>query len=71
MEKENWTIVIKPKTGWFELNLKELAAYKDLIILFVKRNFTVQYKQTILGPLWFIINPLFSTFIYTLIFGTR
>ncbi len=70
MEKENWTIVIKPKTGWFELNLKELAAYKDLIILFVKRNFTVQYKQTILGPLWFIINPLFSTFIYTLIFGT-
>lgn len=68
--EENWTIVIKPKTGWFELNLKELISYKDLVFLFVKRNFSVQYKQTILGPLWFIINPLLSTFIYSLIFGT-
>jgi lipopolysaccharide transport system permease protein len=68
--EENWTTVIKPKTGWFEINLKELVQYRDLIILFVKRNFAVQYKQTILGPLWFIINPLITTVMYTLVFGT-
>ena len=67
---EEWTTVIKPKTGWFELNIKEVRQYKDLIFLFVKRNFAVQYKQTILGPLWFIINPLITTVMYTLIFGT-
>lgn len=60
---------IKSKTGWFEIDFKELFKYRDLIILFVKRDFTVMYKQTILGPLWFIINPLFTTFIYTLVFG--
>lgn len=67
--EEKWTIVIKPKTGWFELNLKELKQYKDLIFLFVKRNFSAQYKQTILGPLWFIINPLLTTIMFTLVFG--
>lgn len=65
---EKWTI-IKPKTGWFELNLKELKQYKDLVYLFVKRTFTAQYKQTILGPLWFIINPLLTTVVFTVIFG--
>ncbi|WP_022772779.1 ABC transporter permease [Butyrivibrio sp. AE2015] len=68
--ESNWTKIIKPKTGWFEINIKELFRYKDLIFLFVKRNFSVQYKQTILGPLWFIINPLLTTLMFTLVFGS-
>ena len=67
--EEKWLKVIKPKTGWFEINIKELFEYKDLIFLFVKRNFSVQYKQTILGPLWFIINPILTTVMFTVIFG--
>lgn len=69
MQHENWTTVIKPKTGWFDINLKELLQYKDLIIMFVKRDFKTLYKQTILGPLWIIINPLFTTLMYTIVFG--
>lgn len=61
--------VLKPKNSLFEVNLKELVQYRDLIFLFVKRSFAVQYKQTILGPLWFLINPLLTTVIYTLVFG--
>lgn len=68
--EEQWTTLIKPKTGWFDINFKEIIAYKDLIWLFVKRNFAVQYKQTILGPLWFIINPLLTTLMLTVVFGT-
>lgn len=66
---ENWTTIIKPKTGWFDINLKELLQYKDLIIMFVKRDFKTLYKQTILGPLWIIINPLLTTLIFTVVFG--
>ena len=69
MSSENWTTEIKPKTGWFDINLKELFQYKDLIIMFVKRDFKTLYKQTILGPLWIIINPLFTTIMYTIVFG--
>lgn len=66
---EKFTTVIQPKNGWFDLHLKELLNYKDLIILFVKRNFTSQYKQTILGPAWAIIQPFVTTVIFTLVFG--
>ncbi len=66
---EKFTTVIEPKNGWFDLHLKELLNYKDLIILFVKRNFTSQYKQTILGPAWAIIQPFITTVIFTLVFG--
>ena len=69
MEQENWTTIIKPKTGWFDINLKELIQYKDLITMFVKRDFKTLYKQTILGPLWIIISPLLTTLIYTVVFG--
>ncbi len=69
MEKK-WTAVIVPKNRIFDLKLKELWKYKDLIALFVKRNFVTRYKQTILGPLWFIIQPLFTTLMQTLVFGT-
>ena len=69
MQGENWTTIIKPKTGWFDINLKELIQYKDLIIMFVKRDFKTMYKQTILGPLWIIINPLMTTLMFTIVFG--
>ena len=66
---EKWTTVIKPKSGWFDINLKEVWGYRDLIMLFVKRNFIAQYKQTILGPLWAIIQPLLTTVVFTVVFG--
>ena len=66
---EKWDIIVTPKRKWYELNLKEVYRYRDLIWLFVKRSFNSQYKQTILGPLWFIINPLITTLISTLVFG--
>lgn len=69
MQEENWTTIIKPKTGWFDINLKELIQYKDLIVMFVKRDFKTMYKQTILGPLWIIINPLLTTLMFTVVFG--
>ncbi len=68
-ENENWTTVIKPRTGLFEVNLKEIWDYRDLLMLFVKRTITVQYKQTILGPLWWIIQPAFTVIMYMVVFG--
>ena len=67
--EEKFTTVIRPKTGWFDLKLKEVYEYRDLIFLFVKRNFVSKYKQTILGPLWAIIQPLLTTVVFTLVFG--
>ncbi|MBR4560826.1 MAG: ABC transporter permease [Bacteroidales bacterium] len=68
-ENENWTTVIKPRTGLFEVNLKEIWDYRDLLTLFVKRTITVAYKQTILGPLWWIIQPAFTVIMYMVVFG--
>jgi lipopolysaccharide transport system permease protein len=67
---QKWTMEIKSKSGWFDLNLKEVWAYKDLVYMFVSRDFTTQYKQTILGPLWFVFQPLFTTIIYSVVFGS-
>lgn len=67
--QEQWTTIIRPVSGWFSFNLAELWRYRDLIALFVKRDFTANYKQTLLGPLWFLIQPLFSTLVFTVIFG--
>ena len=69
MNEQTFTTVVKPKTGWFDLNLKEIWQYRDLILLLVRRTFVAQYKQTILGPAWAIIQPLFTTVIYTVVFG--
>jgi lipopolysaccharide transport system permease protein len=66
---EQWTTVITAERGWFDLRLKELWRYKYLIWLFVWRDFVAVYKQTILGPLWYIIQPLFTTLTFTIIFG--
>jgi len=64
-----WTLEIRPKRHLFDVNLKELWRYRDLILLFVKRDFVAKYKQTILGPLWFIIQPLLTTIMFTVVFG--
>ena len=69
METEDWDIIVKPKSSLFSLNLKEVWAYKDLIFLLVKRDVTAVYKQTILGPIWMFIQPIFATIIYTFTFG--
>lgn len=65
----NYTTHIKAKTGWFDIDIKELFRYKDLIFMFVKRNYTTRYKQTILGPFWMILNPLLTVTMYALVFG--
>lgn len=66
---ERFTTVISSERRWLDLNLKELWDYRDLIMLFVRRTFVSQYKQTILGPMWAVIQPLFTTVIFTVIFG--
>jgi len=68
-DEEKWSLIIRPKRKLFDLQIRELIYYRDLIFLFVKRDFVTQYKQTILGPLWFVINPLISTVMYTFVFG--
>lgn len=67
--EEEWDIIIKPRDNKFTLNLKEIWNYKDLFTIYVNRNITTVYKQTILGPLWFFIQPIFSTIMFTFIFG--
>ena len=64
-----FSTVIVPKSGWFDFHLKEVAQYRDLIFLFVKRNFVSKYKQTILGPAWALIQPLLTTVVFTVVFG--
>ena len=66
---DNWTTVIKPRTGLFEVDLKEIWKYRDLWSLFVKRSIKVQYKQTILGPLWWLIQPALTVIMYMVVFG--
>ena len=69
MEKK-WTAVIEPKNKLLDLKLQEVWKYKDLIWLNVQRDFKTRYKQTIFGPLWFVIQPLMTTIIQTFVFGT-
>lgn len=65
----DWLYEIKPKTSHFSLNLKEVWQYRDLLLLFVKRDIVTVYKQTILGPLWYFIQPLFTAITFTIIFN--
>lgn len=67
--EEVWDIEIVPATGLFEIDWRELWQYRDLILLFVKRDLTATYKQTILGPIWFFIQPILTTAMYVIIFG--
>ena len=68
-EIQEWTTVIKPKDKFWSIDFKELWKYRDLTTLFVKRNIITQYKQTILGPLWFVIQPIMTVFMYMVVFG--
>ena len=67
--EEKWTTVIKPRNKLFEVNLKEVWDYRDLLSLFVKRDIITQYKQTILGPLWWLIQPALTVVMYMVVFG--
>ena len=68
-KKAKYHIHLAPKTGWFDIDLKEVWRYRDLIWLFTKKNFILIYKQTILGPAWILLQPLMTTLIHTLVFG--
>lgn len=65
----DWDVVVTPKRGVLDLSLRDVWRYRDLIALLIRRNFIVNYKQTILGPIWFLIQPLTTTGIYLVIFG--
>ena len=69
MEQDNWTTVIKPKDKLLSVDLGEIWRYRDLLTLFIKRDITTQYKQTVLGPLWWIIQPIFTVAMYMVVFG--
>jgi lipopolysaccharide transport system permease protein len=68
-EQENWSLVIRPQRAWWDLRLGELWRYRDLVWLFVWRDFVAYYKQTVLGPLWYLIQPIMTTGVFTIIFG--
>lgn len=65
---KEWTQVIRPKRTWYDINLSEVWKYRDLVLIFVRRDFVAGYKQTILGPLWYIFQPLLTTIVFTIIF---
>ena len=67
--KDNWTLIIKPHEKLWHVDLGEIWRYRDLIQLFVKRNIIVQYKQTILGPLWYLIQPILTVIMNMVVFG--
>ncbi|WP_264566704.1 ABC transporter permease [Flavobacterium sp. N3904] len=68
-QNTNWLFEITPKNKFFSLNLKEVWQYRDLLFLFVKRDIVTVYKQTVLGPLWYLIQPLFTSVTFTIIFN--
>lgn len=68
-KNENWDIILKPTRGLLSINLKQVWNYRDLLFLFVKRDIITTYKQTILGPIWFFVQPILTMLIYVFIFG--
>ena len=69
VNKESWDLIITPKKKWLDFGLANIWRYRDLLFLFVRRDIVSQYKQTILGPLWFLIQPITTTIVYTFVFG--
>lgn len=67
--EQKWTRVIKPKTSLLDIDLKNVWRYRDLIYMYVKRDIVVQYKQTILGPVWYFVQPIMTTIIFMFVFG--
>lgn len=68
-ESENWDLVVEPRSNWYDIRIGEILRYKDLMLLFVRRDFVSLYKQTILGPVWFFIQPIVTSLTFTVIFG--
>ena len=68
-ENDNWDMVLTPTTRWWDLQLRDVWHYRDLLWMFVRRDFVSVYKQTILGPLWFFVQPVLTTLIFTVIFS--
>lgn len=68
-QEEDWTLILRPNRKLLDIPIKEIIEYKDLIRIFIRRDFVVKYKQTILGPLWYVVNPLISSIMYTFLFG--
>jgi len=64
-----WDYIIDSKRGWFDININEIWEFRDLLIIFIKRDFTTFYKQTVLGPLWYFLQPLITTIVFTIIFN--
>jgi lipopolysaccharide transport system permease protein len=69
IKTEKWDLIIEPRASLFKLNLKELWQYRDLLEMYIKRDIVTFYKQTILGPIWFFIQPVFTTIVYMFVFG--
>lgn len=67
-DNNGWTYIITPKRRWFDIDLRELWRYRDLLYMYVKRDFITVYKQTVLGPIWFFISPVFTIVMYMFIF---
>lgn len=65
----DWDLIITPRKKWYDLQLRDVWYYRDLVALFVRRDFVSRYKQTILGPLWFLIQPLLTSVVFTVVFG--
>ncbi len=69
LQSSDWDLIIKGHTSLFDVKFQEIWRYRDLLLMFVKRDFVSFYKQTILGPLWFFIQPIFTTLVFTFVFG--
>lgn len=69
LPETHWDLVIRPRGRWFDLHLTDLWRYRDLVFMFVRRDFVSKYKQTILGPTWFLIQPLLTTLVFVVVFG--
>ncbi|MCF8463906.1 MAG: ABC transporter permease [Flavobacteriales bacterium] len=69
-EEEKWSLVIEPREKWWNLRLNEIWSYRELVFIFVRRDIVAVYKQTILGPLWFFLAPIFTVIAYNFVFGS-
>lgn len=68
--ESEWTLEIKPVSGWFNFHLKDIWRYRDLLFMFVRRDFVAVYKQTILGPFWFFVQPILTSITFNIVFGS-
>jgi lipopolysaccharide transport system permease protein len=69
LKSDDWDLIIRSQKNWLDIKFADIWQYRDLVFLFVRRDFVAQYKQTLLGPLWHVIQPLLTTFLFTIIFG--